>query len=157
MKYKLLLSAIISILYATTVQSHGLGGGSYSYKKDEKKDINQSKPTKPISERMSFSLEITDDTAKVWITNHSNQPIDTSLAEASIIISGSGHPGVVKMMPTDEGHVIGAIPTTITGTTKFDVILRIPGEWPINLVFFPARSAFPTKIIQNELPLNLNK
>ncbi len=152
MVVKMFLVIFLSLSYVTLVFSHGVGGGSLSTTEPKK----YKKPTpdssvnriKPFAERFTFSLEIDKNTAKLWIITDLNNPADTSLASATVIIHDAGSPVLFKMMPTEEGHIIGTIPVKMTNNTKFHVVLRMPGGRPINLSFTPGQSDKPTNVSQ---------
>ena len=152
MKCKVLLLTIFYFTHFTTAFAHGVGGGTYNSHASKKHTTTTSpvKTMKLITERMMFTLETKENIAKLWINNSLNQPMDTSLTSATVLVSDDSQTTLFKMMPTEQGHIMGAIPVNVSSNTKFDVILRIQGERPINISFIPGQSSQPTNVSQKE-------
>lgn len=152
MVIRIFLAIFFSFTYVTLVFSHGVGGGTFSStepKKYKKPTPDSSKKRiKSITERLTFSLKTEKNIAKLWIKTDMNKPADTSLASATVIVHDAGSPVLFKMLPTNEGYIIGTIPVKMTNTTKFDVVLRMPGGRPINLSFTPGQKDKPMNVSQ---------
>lgn len=153
MKYTIILTMLTFYLDHLPISySHGMGSSTTSYVK-KKKAVNneEDKKSKTISERMKFILDAHENVIKLWVRNKLNQPIDISLASATVIVTGEGQPAMFSMQSKEEGYITSSIiPITISSTTKFEITLRMPGERPVNITFMPDKSTQPISVSQQK-------
>jgi len=149
-KYSMILTILIfHFSYLPISFSHGMGGSTKSNINKKKMTYNkEDNKGKTISDRMNFRLDIHGNTLKLLVRNRSNQPIDTSLASATVVVTGDGLAAMYNMQSKEEGYIISSIPITVSKNTKFQVTLRMPGERPINITFISAQSAKPISVSQ---------
>ena len=151
MKYSVILITILLYLAHLPVSfSHGSGGSTFSSRSPNTHtpQEEQVEKIKPASERMVFTLKIHENVATLQIDDNSNKPMDTSIASATVVVTGDTQPGMFKMMPAKQGYIKGTIPMAISSTTKFEVTLRMPGERPINISFIPKQGSKSINIRQ---------
>jgi len=152
MKYTIILTMLSFYLGHLPISySHGMGGSTTSYVKKKKTSSNEEdKKSKTISDRMNFILDAHENIIKLWVRNKLNQPIDISLASASVVVTGEGQPVMFSMQSKEEGYITSSIPITISSTTKLEITLRMPGERPVNITFMPDQSTQPIHVSQQK-------
>jgi len=148
---QLQIVAIISFSQLTNSFSHGMGGSLLGY--EIKKDVNKykdNKKIKSISERLSFTLKYQDNLIILRARDSLNQVMDISLSSATAFISGDREPSMLIMNPGQEGNMTSKIPSAISNNTKIAITLRLPGEWPIKILFLPMQSIKPIRVKQQK-------
>ena len=82
-------------------------------------------------------MSIESQEIRLYITNKFGEPVNTDMAEAKAFISSGGKTSWLMLAPAGGNTISGRGDFIRSAEMRVDIILRLPGEKPINKEFYP--------------------